>query len=135
MSATVRSKLEWTARRVPSGEGNGEGWVWARGHDNGNTTFKSGGDCERQAQVKYHHALFLSMKSVLEGGGEGKGDGHNGDDCAGNNDSGSGRTGADGIFGRVCPIYKLHSNVPHHKQASTLCAFGSGGRRSAILLV
>ncbi len=90
-------------------------------------TFKSGGGRECQAQVEYHHALFLLMESVLGGGGEGKGDGCDNDDGAGNNDSGSRRTGAGGIFGRVRPIYKLHGNVPHHKWASTLHAFGDGG--------
>ncbi len=67
------------------------------------------------------------MESVLGGVGEGKADGHNDDDGAGNNDSGSGRTGTGGIFGRVRLIYKLHRNVLHHKQVSTLRTFGDGG--------
>jgi hypothetical protein len=46
---------------------------------------------------------------------------------AGDNDSQSGRMGACGIIGRVCPIYKLHGNVPHHNWASTFHAFGKGG--------
>jgi hypothetical protein len=103
------------------------GWAWERGHDNNDATFKSGMGCERQAQVEYHHALFWSMKSILGGGGEGKGDGHNEDDGAGNDDSGSGRMGAGGIFGRVRLIYKLHGNISHHKQAFTLRTFGNGG--------
>ena len=48
---------------------------------------------------------------------------------AGDNDSWSGRTCAGGIIGRVCLIYKLHGNVPHHKRASTFHVFGDGGRR------
>jgi superfamily II DNA/RNA helicase len=47
VSATVTSKLEWMARRLPSGDGNGWGWAWARGHNDNNATFKSGGGCER----------------------------------------------------------------------------------------
>ncbi len=100
-----------------------------RGHDDNNVTFKSGGGGERQAQVEYPHALFSSMESVLGGGGEGKEDSHSEDDGAGDNDSGSGRTrtGAGGIFGRVRLIYKLHGDVSHHKQASTLRAFSNRG--------
>ncbi len=112
---------------MPSGDGNGEGWAWARGHKNNDTTFKSGGGRECQAQVEYHHALFSLMESVLGGGGEGKGDGCNNNDGAGNNDRGSRRMGTGNIFGRVCPIYILHGDVLHHKRASTLCAFGDGG--------
>jgi hypothetical protein len=98
-----------------------------RGHYNNNATFKSGRGREHQAQVEYHYALFLLMESVLGGGGEGKGDGCNNNDGAGNNDSGFRRTGAGGIFGRVHLIYKLHSNILYHKRASTLCTFGNGG--------
>ncbi len=54
---------------------------------------------------------------------------------AGDNDSWFGRTCAGGIIGRVCPIYKLHGNVLHHKRASTFHVFGDGGQRSAILLI
>jgi hypothetical protein len=75
------------------------------------------------------------MESVLGGGGEGEGDSHNGNDGTGNNNSGSRRMSAGDIFGRVHPIYKLHGDVPHHKRASTLCAFGNRGRQLAILLV
>ncbi len=96
--------------------------MWARGHHDEDASFKSGRGHEHQAQVEYHHALFSLMESVLGGGGEGKGDGRNDDDGTGNNDSRSGRTGAGGIFGRVRLIYKLHGNIPHHKQASTLRA-------------
>jgi hypothetical protein len=103
------------------------GWAWARGHDDDDASFKSGRGHERQAQVKYHHVPLSLMESVLRGGGEGKGDSRNDNDGAGNNDSGSGRTGAGGIFGRVCMIYKLHNNVPHHKRAATLRAFGNWG--------
>jgi hypothetical protein len=127
VSATVMSKLEWTARRVPSGDGNGGGWAWARGHNYDSPTFKSGGGREHQSQVEYHHVLFLSIESVLGGGGEGKRDGCNDNGGAGNNDSGSGRTGTGGIFGRVRLIYKLHGDVLHHKRASTLRAYGDGG--------
>jgi hypothetical protein len=45
---------------------------------------------------------------------------------AGDNDCRFGRTGASDIIGRVCPIYKLHGDVPHHKRASTFHAFGDG---------
>jgi hypothetical protein len=101
--------------------------VWARGHKDDNATFKSSGGCEHQAQVEYHHALFSSMEFILGGGGEGKGDGCDNNDSAGSNDRGSRRMGAGGIFGRVRLIYKLHGDVPHHKWASTLRAFGNGG--------
>jgi hypothetical protein len=125
--ATVTSKLEWTARSMPSGDGDSGGWAWARGHGDNDVTFNSGGGCECQAQDEYHHTLFSSIESILGGGGEGKGDGCDVNDGAGNNNSGYKRTGAGGIFGRLCPIYKLHDNVPHHKWASTLHAFGNGG--------
>ncbi len=90
-------------------------------------TFKSGRGHERQAQVEYHHALFLLMESVLGGGGEGNGDSRGEDDGTGNINSGSRRMGAGGIFGRVRLIYKLYGNIPHHKWVSTLCAFGNKG--------
>ncbi len=102
MLGMVTSKLEWMARRAPRGGDDGGG-AWARGHDNDDATFKSGGGGERQAQVEYHHVLFLSMESILRGGGEGKGDGRDDNGGAGNDDIGSGRTGAGGIFGRVAP--------------------------------
>ncbi len=63
----------------------------------------------------------------MGGGSEGKGDGRDEDDNVGDDNSGSGRTGAGGIFGRVRLIHNLHGNVPHHKRASTLCAFGNEG--------
>ncbi len=99
----------------------------ARGHDNDNATFKSGGGREHQAQVEYHHALFLLMESVLGQGGEGKGGCCNDNDGTGNNDSRSGRMGTGSIFGRVCLIYKVNGDIAHHKRASTLGAFGNGG--------
>ncbi len=92
---------------MPSRDGNDGWWAWARGHDDNEATFKSGGGCEHQAQFEYHHVLFSLMESVLGGGNEGKGDGCDDDDGAGNNDSGSGRKRLGGIFGRVHPIYKL----------------------------
>jgi hypothetical protein len=46
---------------------------------------------------------------------------------AGDNDGWSGRTCASGIIGRVCLIYKLHGNIPHHERASTFHKFGDGG--------
>ncbi len=67
------------------------------------------------------------MESILGGGGEGKGDGRNDNDGTGTNDSRSGRTGTGGIFGRVRLIYKLHGDVPHHKQVSTLRVFSNWG--------
>ncbi|KAL3779283.1 hypothetical protein ACHAW5_003291 [Stephanodiscus triporus] len=76
--------------------------------------------------VDYHHALFASMESVL--GGDDK-DGYDNDDDA-DGESGKGA----GIFGRECPIYKLHGDIPHHKRMSTLQAFSNNRRRSAVLL-
>jgi hypothetical protein len=111
---------------VPSRDGNGGGAL-ARGHKDDDATFKSGEGREHQAQVEYHHALFLSMESILGVGREGKGNSCNNDDGTGNNNSGSGRTGAGGIFCRVHLIYKLHGDLPHHKRVSTLRAFGNGG--------
>jgi ATP-dependent RNA helicase DDX31/DBP7 len=84
--------------------------------------------------VDYHHALFSSMESVLRRG-EGKGDdGRDDNDDDDDDDNGSGKRGAVGIFGRACPIYKLHGDIPHHKRVSTLRAFSDGKHRSGILL-
>ncbi len=46
---------------------------------------------------------------------------------AGDNNSWSGRMCAGSIIGRVCPIYKLHGNILHHKWASTFHVFGNRG--------
>jgi hypothetical protein len=109
VSAMVTSKLEGTVRRVPSGDGNGRG------------------GCERE-----EYSLYIcrsKMRTVFPNRITSSYYG------AGDNNSWSRRTCAGGITGRVCPIYKLHGDVPHHKQASTFHVFGDGGRRSAILLV
>ena len=66
--------------------------------------------------VDYHHALFTSMESIL-------GDVKDSDD---NEPEG-------GIFGKACPIYKLHGDIPHNKRLATLKSF-SGDSSSAILL-
>eukprot|EP00578_Thalassiosira_sp_NH16_P000813 CAMPEP_0181130304 /NCGR_PEP_ID=MMETSP1071-20121207/29790_1 /TAXON_ID=35127 /ORGANISM="Thalassiosira sp., Strain NH16" /LENGTH=1042 /DNA_ID=CAMNT_0023216361 /DNA_START=19 /DNA_END=3147 /DNA_ORIENTATION=+ len=70
--------------------------------------------------VDYHHALFASMESIL--GDDADDDGKDESD-----------TGGDGIFGKRCPIFKLHGDIPHNKRQATLKAF-SGNQRSAILL-
>jgi len=69
--------------------------------------------------VDYHHALFTSMESIL--GNESQKD-------TDNNGSDSSR----GIFGKRCPIYKLHGDIPHTKRCSTLKAFSED--QSGILL-
>jgi ATP-dependent RNA helicase DDX31/DBP7 len=71
--------------------------------------------------VDYHHALFTSMESIL-------GDESQGDKDTDNNGSNSSR----GIFGKSCPIYKLHGDIPHTKRLSTLKNFSDD--QSAILL-
>ena len=67
--------------------------------------------------VDYHEALFTSMESILSG------DDDNNDDS--------------GIFGRSCPIFKLHGNVPHAERNSILKRFGEGhgsSQRASLLL-
>ena len=67
--------------------------------------------------VDYHEALLTSMGSILPG-----------DD---DDNDGS------GIFGKSCPIYKLHGNVPHAERNSILRKFGQGAassQRVALLL-
>jgi ATP-dependent RNA helicase DDX31/DBP7 len=69
--------------------------------------------------VDYHHALFTSMESIL------------GEESQRDKDTGS--SSCNGIFGKSCPIYKLHGDIPHTKRISTLKAF-SEDTKSAILL-
>ncbi|KAL9183972.1 hypothetical protein ACHAXT_002058 [Thalassiosira profunda] len=64
--------------------------------------------------VDYHHALFTSMESIL------------GD--ATNNEASEA-----GIFGKACPIYKLHGDIPHQKRLATLQSFGANERSSVLL--
>ena len=64
--------------------------------------------------VDYHEALFKSMDSILPGD----------DDTP-------------GIFGKSCPIFKLHGNVPHAERHIILERFGHGAgspQRAALLL-
>ncbi len=67
--------------------------------------------------VDYHHALLTSMESIL----------------------GSDKDFADeevvdgGIFGKACPIFKLHGDIPHNKRITTINEFNSN-QHSAILL-
>mmetsp|Transcript_9968 Transcript_9968/g.17928 ORF Transcript_9968/g.17928 Transcript_9968/m.17928 type:complete len:1042 (+) Transcript_9968:61-3186(+) len=74
--------------------------------------------------VDYHHALLTSMESIL-------GDKDNDEDDPSSTESN------EGIFGKTCPIYKLHGDIPHIKRQSTLKAFNndnSSNQQSAILL-
>ena len=70
--------------------------------------------------VDYHEALFTEMTSILSN------DNDNDDD--------------NGIFGKACPIYKLHGNVPHAERNTILRKFGQGANgsstngRAALLL-
>ncbi|KAL3798521.1 hypothetical protein HJC23_011825 [Cyclotella cryptica] len=68
--------------------------------------------------VDYHHALFTSMPSIF-------GDEHIHSD-------------GKGIFGKSCPVYKLHGDVPHSQRQATLNDFaGAKGmceQKSAILI-
>ena len=74
--------------------------------------------------VDYHNAQFTLMVSIL------------GDDDE-EDDTDNGRlSGKDsGIFENACSIYKLHGNIPHNKQLSTLQSFNNTQQQqSAILL-
>lgn len=68
--------------------------------------------------VDYHHALFNAMECIL--GDDAKDTDHNVESL--------------GIFGKKCPIYKLHGDIPHNKRISTLKAFNGDNQHSAILL-
>ena len=72
--------------------------------------------------VDYHHALFGAMECILD-------DGNNDQDIGKETDKGK-RGG--GIFGKDCPVYKLHGDVPHALRRSILASFN--GSKSAILL-
>ncbi|KAL7551047.1 hypothetical protein ACHAWF_014285 [Thalassiosira exigua] len=78
--------------------------------------------------VDYHHLLFRKMGSIL--------DDDDGVDC--NNDESRRTTNSrEGIFGRLCPIYKIHGNMPHDERRSTLAEFlapTSDRQRPAVLL-
>lgn len=67
--------------------------------------------------VDYHHALFNSMTSVFANDDD--------DDCGG------------GIFGKSCPCYKLHGDIPQAQRLDIINQF-SGGKncpqKSSILL-
>ena len=69
--------------------------------------------------VDYHHGLFTSMDSIL------------GDESQKDTDN-NGSNPSSGIFGKKCPIYKLHGDIPHTKRSSTLKAFSED--QSGILL-
>jgi ATP-dependent RNA helicase DDX31/DBP7 len=64
--------------------------------------------------VDYHEALFQAMDSILPGD----------DDTP-------------GIFGKSCPIFKLHGNVPHAERHRILQKFGqhAGSSQRAVLLL
>jgi ATP-dependent RNA helicase DDX31/DBP7 len=67
--------------------------------------------------VDYHHALLTSMESTL---GSGK-------------DVVDDEVESSGIFGKACPIFKLHGDIPHNKRMTTINDFNSN-QQSAILL-
>jgi ATP-dependent RNA helicase DDX31/DBP7 len=67
--------------------------------------------------VDYHHALLTSMESIL---GSGK-------------DVVDDEVESGGIFGKTCPIFKLHGDIPHNKRMTTINDFNSN-QQSAILL-
>ncbi|KAL3759716.1 hypothetical protein ACHAWU_008210 [Discostella pseudostelligera] len=67
--------------------------------------------------VDYHHALLTSMESIL---GSGK-------------DVVDDEVESGGIFGKACPIFKLHGDIPHNKRMTTINDFNSN-QQSAILL-
>ena len=159
VSATVTSAIEGLAKTTMGGEG----WKWARGHNekvkprdessvqldekllnsaprqlaqqymvvsaklrlcsliaflaarasNGERSVVFMSTCDG---VDYHHALFTSMSSIFA-----------------NEDSVDGG----GVFGKSCPCYKLHGNVPQAQRIDIINQF-SGKRsfkhQSAILL-
>mmetsp|Transcript_5559 Transcript_5559/g.12115 ORF Transcript_5559/g.12115 Transcript_5559/m.12115 type:complete len:1053 (+) Transcript_5559:55-3213(+) len=72
--------------------------------------------------VDYHHGLFTAMECIL-------GDADDRDDDNGDED---GNKSGSGIFGKKCPIYKLHGDIPHNQRQSTLKAFNDDD--SSILL-
>jgi len=74
--------------------------------------------------VDYHHALFTSLDSILP---------QDEKDEADSNES-------KGIFGKHCPIYKLHGDIPHAQRSSIMKSFSgecnnkTANHHSAILL-
>lgn len=67
--------------------------------------------------VDYHHALFSAMSSVMAN-----------DDNKDDDRESSDNTG---IFGKHCPVYKLHGDVPHAQRLSTLKQFTGEGNKSS----
>ena len=67
--------------------------------------------------VDYHHALLTSMESIL----------------GSDKDSADDEVATGGIFGKECPIFKLHGDIPHNKRMTTINEFNSN-QQSAILL-
>jgi ATP-dependent RNA helicase DDX31/DBP7 len=68
--------------------------------------------------VDYHHALLTSMEPIL---------GSTKDDVVDD------EVVSGGIFGKACPIFKLHGDIPHNKRLTTINEFNSN-QQSAILL-
>ena len=86
------------------------------------------------ASVDYYHALFQAMEPIIGGG---RGDEKSSDEKK--------TTSSHGIFGRLCPIYKLHGNIPRADRQMVLRKFtrndlpdpsvsDSSTRNAAILL-
>jgi len=76
--------------------------------------------------VDYHFGLFNAMECIL-------GDDTNKDiNNTGDDDDDKEKNG--GIFGKTCPIYKLHGDIPHNKRLSTLKAFSNDEHSASILL-
>jgi len=78
--------------------------------------------------VDYHYGLFNAMECVL-GDDTNKDTNNTGDD---DDDDSKEKNG--GIFGKTCPIYKLHGDIPHNKRLSTLKAFSNDEHSASILL-
>ena len=77
--------------------------------------------------VDYHYGLFNAMECIL-GDDTNKDTNNTGDD----DDDDKEKNG--GIFGKTCPIYKLHGDIPHNKRLSTLKAFSNDEHSASILL-
>ena len=68
------------------------------------------------ASVDFYYALFHAMESILDGN-----DGDDDDDKDSPTDKSS--DNRRGIFGPLCPIYKLHGRVPHEQRQEVLRKF------------